>query len=76
MCRFFAGKSIFSSIIEKSAVTSDSDVINVLFDALASAQLQPISDHNDVPTVDHEIFAAFYYIWKQVRKVYFFKYER
>jgi len=49
-----------------SSLTSDNAVINHLFNALSSVQLQEIGN-NSPPTVDPETFAAFYSTWKQVR---------
>jgi len=53
----FADRATFSHILEKSDVTSNSDVINQLFEALSTG-----SDE-----VDPEIFASFYHTWIQVR---------
>ena len=53
----FADKATLSSILEKSDVTSDNDVIDRVFQALVSSSGE----------IESEVFAAFYQTWKQVR---------
>ena len=53
---FFTDKAQFSKLLEKSDITSDGEVIDILFGILS----------NNSNKVDPESFASFYQTWKQV----------